>query len=694
MTRPVVGIALLAVMLVSAVPTRAQDNSPRLVITPENGDQLVELAILGRGWIHQLAWSADSRLLAVASSNGVYVYHSSNWDSPPIQLPGYNSAVTGIAWEPGGKRLVSVDTHGYLRLWSVEAGIVDELNIAQIAFENPESGRYFHDNKWHHDVAFGADGTIIVRAYLLDANTDNTVWDASRARYLVQGRDYRILQNRILLPDGTSIPTQGEISSSLNFPLLAAAPCPEEGNLLDCSTGGMVELFNVESGDHLGQIRTRHIQKSNSPNISRVAISTDNRLIAAGGCTQAALSYEPYSNEHYCARFDVQLYDIDTGEEGLALPGEFVNEIESISFSPDGAYIAAADSSRIQVWELATGKPITLLDGYGGPVQYLAFHPYENVFASGHRAPYFGDAINFWTNNSLIEGEPLTSLPGTGPLAFHPDGSTLVAGNQGLSVNAEPSYAVLWDVSDPSTPSPCLDVAALNGLHEVEDVAYSHDGNLLAATIHGGRELFVWNNITEHTASIPIGSYFATVAFSPGDVYIAVSRPNKPLWLFETDAMVGLEHDSILTPVPLQELPDVTSVVFSPDGRFIASVDFGGHVHLSEIKAGGSFSTASAAIASLKANHAASLAFNPDGRLLAVAGCFNEAESLCRETDLWLIDTATSEIITRLAHGEGYINAVVFSPDGTLLIAGHGTVMAYHDRSLEPDHYVSVWGLR
>lgn len=58
------------------------------------------------GWIDQLAWQPDGRLLAVARGDEIWIWHSEDqvW-LPPLSSPG--GAVMALSWSPAGDQLAA-----------------------------------------------------------------------------------------------------------------------------------------------------------------------------------------------------------------------------------------------------------------------------------------------------------------------------------------------------------------------------------------------------------------------------------------------------------------------------------------------------------------------------------------------------------------------------------------------------------
>jgi WD40 repeat protein len=111
----------------------------------------------------------------------------------------------------------------------------------------------------------------------------------------------------------------------------------------------------------------------------------------------------------------------------------------------------------------------------------------------------------------------------------------------------------------------------------------------------------------------------------------------------------------------------ITEMAFSPDNRLLAVVDLdleNTEVHLWDLDAGAWFGVP-------MRTYAQSLAFSPDGRLLATG--LSPASFATGESSVSLWDVATQRLLAATpVRPAGGVNAVDFSPDGQLVAAGNG----------------------
>ncbi len=69
-------------------------------------------------------------------------------------------------------------------------------------------------------------------------------------------------------------------------------------------------------------------------------------------------------------------------------------------------------------------------------------------------------------------------------------------------------------------------------------------------------------------------------------------------------------------------------------------------------------------------NFVLSIAFSPSGRLLASGSCDYKVTNSCRQGEIRLWDVKTGEVVTVLRGHDSWVRSVAFSPDGRLLASG------------------------
>ena len=111
----------------------------------------------------RLAFSPDSRRVAVAKLDGTVTIRDVDDAREVLALVGHSDAVSCLAFSPDGRRLLTGSQDQSIRLWDLTSG------LETFSLRGHTSGL--------SDVRFGRDGEVIVAA-----SKDGTirVWDAPR----------------------------------------------------------------------------------------------------------------------------------------------------------------------------------------------------------------------------------------------------------------------------------------------------------------------------------------------------------------------------------------------------------------------------------------------------------------------------------------------------------------------------------
>jgi WD40 repeat protein len=311
-------------------------------------------------------------------------------------------------------------------------------------------------------------------------------------------------------------------------------------------------------------------------------------LLMAG--TVAATAQTPYSHSNNT----IKLWDLSAGGGEIKLPIQDRSNINSLAFSPDGKILAAGTGdSTIKLWDAATGRLLSTLEGHTQSVESITFSSDGHLLASGS----YDKTVKLW---DVATGSPIKTFNRqTGAIlsvAFSPDGRYLASGS-------EDHTAVLFEVR-----TGAVTLIIDRHLDAVTSVAFSPDSQKLAT---GSRDKTVrlWD--------VPYGDklgyvVFAshedmvdTIAFSPDGKFLATGSRDQTIKLWNLP-------DGKLLRTLIGHTSAVNLIAFSPDGRRLASGSYDQTVKIWELATGAQLRTLSG-----YGQQVTAIAFSPNGKTLA-----------------------------------------------------------------------------
>ncbi len=524
----------------------------------------------------------------------------------------HTSFVSSLAFSPNGRIFASGSDDRTIRLWDVQSG--KELRTLTGHSQSVQS------------IVFLSDGETLASASL-----DKTIklWN------VVNGQEIGTLTGH----------TDG----------IWSIACSPDGRTL-ASGGGDNDI-------KLWDIATRKEWKSlkgHSGQVLSVAFSTDGKLLASASwdntvklwdiaTSQELRSLRGHTEYLYSVEFSpdgktlisgssrnddqtVKMWNMETGEEFRTL-----KDSDSVTLSPDGTVLAGSNGKTIKLLSVDTGLELRSLEGHLYLVEELKFAPDGRTLASVSREDH---VIKLW---DLQTGQQLQSFSGhtsyVTSITLTPNDSKLIVGNDDDSLK-------LWNLKGEEVLEP---FAGASGY--VYSLTLSPDGETLAARDFK-RNLKLWTVSTGEvllTIRNQDRSYGGMLfLFSPDSKALAsVSNGRITLWDIETGKAIQ----------SLSEQEDsISSLVFSPDSRLLASGSFDTTVKLWDVQTGKQLISLNGHSGFIQ-----SLAFAPDGKTLA---------SGSNDATIRLWDLATGKVLRILLGHKDEVESLSFSAEGNILASG------------------------
>ena len=335
------------------------------------------------------------------------------------------------------------------------------------------------------------------------------------------------------------------------------------------------------------------------------------------------------------------------------------DDVKCLAVSPDNKKIISGSlDDTIKIWDVSTGKVIETISDHKGDVRCLVISPDGERIVSGSR-----DKTIRVRNISNGETSVLVCDAEIESLAVSPDGNHIVSGgNDG--------FIRIWDLQKKKV------VKQLEGHSAgISAVGFSSDGELIVSASYD-RNIRIWHfdsadvDSTNQVAECKCRANSITAAaFTPDDKRVIwgslKGTVNAWVWDIEADSKIKYE------PEPLYEHADgISSVAISPVDNFIA---LGGTksdaiailnaenlLRIKEWKHGTGVDTPRGTLGEV---YGVTVIFSPDGKRLA-------SGSIDGTVKIW--DAKTGNELRCFTEHEDWIASLAFSPDGKLLVSGSG----------------------
>jgi WD40 repeat protein len=541
-------------------------------------------------WVDAMAYSPDGHTLATASDDHTVRLWDAATGRARTTLIGHNNKVTSVAFSRDGHILASTGADRTVHLWDTSTGrSLRHWSVPDTGIEDDA-----HHGPTTRSVAFSPDGHT-----LATGSADHTarLWDTSTGRLR---RTFHIpdpLWSMVFSPDGRTIAATNQIG------------------------GKGVTLYDMAGVQP-------HDLLSHATNTTAVTFSPDGKTVATGEDNT------------------VRLWDAKTGHALTTLTGP-TDVIRSVAFSPDGHTLAAAsDDHTVRLWDTSTGQPLNALPEHTDQAVAVTFSPDGNTLATGSQ----DGTVRLWNVGTREPRTTLHHISFVRSLAFSPDGNTLATGSQDGAVR-------LWNsrTGGLSTTMGHITVPKRLPYSNPDAVALLTFGvdHRTLTTASDNDTVRRWNTATSQFRTVITGNSknndrpaaLSTSEHALATLHISPHDSNYTVWLW--DLTTG-KHRATLPGAYAS-----VSVVFSPDGRTLATAGDNRNVQLWNASTGRLQATLTAP--------GRALAFSPDGQTLA-------ASSIGNTVQLW--DVATHRSLVTLSGHQDTVDAVAFSPDGHTLATG------------------------
>ncbi len=613
---------------------------------------------IGKGAITgNLTFSPDNTQLAVASSIGIWIYDV-NMGKEMNLLTDQTGPITGIAFSPDGSSLAS-SSYDELHLWDIATGNL----IHAIPSNSTEIS----------SVTFSPDGKTIASSSS-SKNGTLQLWNSDTGTHKTTFTGHAGNTNIVTFsPDGTILASGGhEEDSILKLWNVATGELKNALSIEDTiSVYGVTDIAFSPDGNTIACCTGRWDKKVYLLDVTTGALITT--LIGhMGGVNSVAFS--PDSNTLASGSRDgtVCLWDVPTGSFKTTLI-EHTDEVVSVTFSADGKTLASGSlDGTVVLWDTESYQTRTTLTGHTYGFNSIEFSPDGNKIVSGNQ----DKTVRVWDTET---GKNITTFTGhLGPVksvSFSSDGHTIASGGTGTTINyyfADDYMVKLWDANS-GTHTETLFGHDKNIFY----MTFSTDGRILVSCDIDNRVVF-WDTATGH----PIWTFkenrknIGSITFSPNGQTFAM-RDISGILLYDINSRIHIK-------TLFGNTSPYSNIVFSPDGRFLATAGAGQDVHIWNVANGESYTIITGHTSRYTTN-----AFTADGQTLITAGGVGD-----NTVRFWDPKNGMLKFIyTDLPNG---IDMLEFSPDGSTLAAvvDYGAIFLWDLDSMinPPRHAADVNG--
>ncbi len=295
---------------------------------------------------------------------------------------------------------------------------------------------------------------------------------------------------------------------------LYSAQYSHDGKSIVTGSGGNTSLAQIWQQGGSNNWQNLIILRGHTGQVTTAAFSPDDKFIATASHDGKAI-----------------IWDATTGQMsqmiGPAMPQPFTQSLADIDWSPDGTLVAVANMSdnHAYVWDVRTLKLIRSLNRFTSDVMSVSFSPDGKYLAAGSK----DSQVRVWDVKSWEEARaPLEGhMHGVLSVRFSRDGAFLVTAD-------EDNAARVWQTSDWRT------IAVLSG-HSgpIRRASFSPDNRYIVTASKDGTAI-IWETATGNRVAVLRGlfGFVNDASFSPDGKLILTASSDGTARLWELNVEI------------------------------------------------------------------------------------------------------------------------------------------------------------
>jgi WD40 repeat protein len=611
-------------------------SSATIAIMPNNASKVEEKIKFGQGTIEQVVWDSSGNSILVTGSLGTSKYDLDSKSSVLTETLHFDSKGWGYSTValPDGRMLSTGEVHGHIYVWDATGKVLVDLE---------GSGR----------TAISPDGNL-----LAFSNSDQKlqIWDIQTNTSIITFPSYSFnFYSPVFSPDGSLVAAiksgygryddsvrvwdvrTGAIVNALGGPDndITDLSFSQDGRFITGAAGGSAWIWNLRPDIAPDQIQLYEVEINGNLNIysqtvTSVALSPNDELVALGTSENQLQLYQRKSHQ--------KLRDF----KGLSSP------MRQLRFSPNGKTLLSVDQDgTLFLWDVASGKLLTKLDGHLGELGGLLFRQ-DGLLST------WGTGTNWVIQPKDETLAHVTRISSGKILAASPTGDWLAV--------YSPFQVSMWDAitgqfkqtleGEADTPFVEYYWEGL-AFRQFYAAAFSRDGTRLVTAGAGG----VWYYDTSNNRLLQQfpGSNAQKIALSPNGKQMLTSLYDQaqPISIYDLETgeiVLGLGDTG----------RNVFQAVFSPDGQWAGAVQTTWEGPYELVLRNLTNDQLIQSMELGKEIPGISLAINPSSTLVAVG---------LADGKILLVDLKEMRVLSTLTGHRGPVEHLAFSPDGIYLVS-------------------------